>query len=124
MRDIFNSPTLTAAEQTVREVSCHFAKSAPEFVSWLDENIQEGLTCYRFPQKHRKRIRTTNGLERVNREVKRRTRVAVLFPNAPSALRLVTAVLMEVHEEWVTGKMYLDMTIEDEIKRHESVAAM
>lgn len=115
MRDIFNSPTLTAAEQMVKEVSSRFSKSAPEFSTWLEKNVYEGLTCYQFPKKHRKRIRTSNGVERINREVKRRTRVAVLFPNGASAMRLVTAVLMEIHEEWVTGKTYLDMTNDEEV---------
>jgi len=60
----------------VKEVSNTFAKVVPEFVSWLDENIHEGLTCYQFPKKHRKYIRTINSVERVNREVRKRTRVA------------------------------------------------
>lgn len=124
MREIFNCPTLTAAKQAVREVSHRFAKAAPEFVTWLEGNIHEGLTCYQFPRQHRKRIRTSNGVERINREVKRRTRVAVLFPNAESALRLVTAVLMEIHEEWVTGKQYLDVMIEEEAGHREAAAAM
>lgn len=93
----------------VDEASKIFEKSAPQFVKWLEENIWEGLTCYDFPLKHRKKIRTSNGIERVNREIKRRTRVAVLFPNEDSALRLVTAVLMEIHEEWVTSRQYLNM---------------
>jgi len=109
MRSIFNSPSLQMAEIMVTQAVDQFEKSAPEFTRWLEENISEGLTCFNFPQKHRKKIRTSNGIERVNREVKRRTRVAVLFPNDASALRLVTAVLMEIHEEWITGRQYLDM---------------
>ena len=123
MRDIFNSPTLLVAETMVKEVSNKFAKVAPEFVSWLDENIHEGLTCYHFPKKHRKYIRTINSVERVNREVRRRTRVATLFPNADSALRLVTGVLIEIHEEWITGKTYLDMSIEEELSKNVTAIA-
>jgi putative transposase len=115
MREIFNSPSIESAESMIQHTVRQFEKSAPEFVRWLEENINEGLTCLRFPQKHRKKIRTSNGIERINREVKRRTRVAVLFPNDASALRLVTAVLMEIHEEWVSGRQYLDM---EEIKFH------
>jgi len=114
MRDIFNSPNLKTAHQIIKATSEQFKEIAPEFVSWLEENIEEGLTCYQFPKKHRKKIRTSNGVERVNREVKRRSRVAVLFPNKESALRLVTAILMEIHEEWVTGRVYLDMEKESE----------
>ena len=109
MRSIFSSHSLEAAELAIKRVTDVYKKSAPEFVSWLEENVREGLTCYQFPQKHRKRIRTSNGMERVNREVKRRTRVAVLFPSKESALRLVTGILVEIHEEWITGKLYLDM---------------
>ena len=63
-----------------------------------------------FPVEHRRRLRTNNGLERLNREVKRRTRVATLFPNEDSLLRLATAVLMEIDEEWQTEKRYLSPT--------------
>lgn len=119
MRDIFNSPSLQAAEGMVAHTVQQFDTSAPEFVKWLEDNILEGLTCLNFPKNHRKKIRTSNGIERVNREIKRRTRVAVLFPNDASALRLVTAVLMEIHEEWVTGRQYLNM---EEIKDSESEA--
>ncbi len=66
---------------------------------------------YQFPKEHWKKIRTSNGIERVNKEIKRRTRVAVLFPNKESALRLVTGVIIEIHEEWITGKQYLDMNM-------------
>jgi len=114
MKEIFNSRTLTDAKQVVKAVCARFARAAPGFVKWLEDNIEEGLTCFSFPKKHRKRIRTTNSLERTNREIKRRTRVAVLFPNGESALRLVTGVLLEIHEEWITGKMYLDMTLSKE----------
>lgn len=110
MRSIFNSPSLEAAESMVEQVVNQYRKSAPEFIHWLEDNIFDGLTCFAFPQKHRKRIRTTNGIERVNREIKRRSRVAVLFPNDESALRLVTGVLIEIHEEWITGRQYLDMS--------------
>jgi transposase-like protein len=125
MKDIFNSPSLQGARDTVKDAVKRFAKAAPEFVAWLEQNIEEGLTCFQFPKRHRKRIRTSNGMERVNREVKRRTRVAVLFPNGASSIRLVTAVLMEIHEEWVTGKVYLDMAVEtDDYKGAVDMVAM
>jgi transposase-like protein len=109
VRGIFNSPTLERAQEMKKSAVQEYEKKAPEFSKWLDENIDEGLTIYQFPKEHRKKIRTTNGIERVNREIKRRTRVAVLFPNSDSALRLVTGVIIEIHEEWVTGRKYLDM---------------
>lgn len=120
MKDIFNSPSKIVAQATMKEIASEFAKTAPEFVRWLEENIEEGLTCFRFPKKHRKRIRTSNGVERINREVKRRSRVAVLFPNAASALRLVTAVLVEIHEEWITSRNYLDMSDDTVLELRET----
>lgn len=110
MREIFNSPTLEIAQEMKRRAIEKYSKKAPEFVKWLEENIDEGLTVYGFPREHWKKIRTSNGMERVNREIKRRTRVAVLFPNKESALRLVTGVIIEIHEEWATNRSYLDMS--------------
>lgn len=109
MRDIFNSPSLEIAHQLKRRTIEKYQKRAPEFAKWLEENIDEGLTIYQFPREHWKKIRTSNGMERINKEIKRRTRVAVLFPNPESALRLVTGVLIEIHEDWVTGRQYLEM---------------
>lgn len=110
MREIFNSPTLEMAQELKRRAINKYEKKAPEFAKWLEENVEEGLTIYQFPKEHRKKLRTSNGIERVNREIKRRTRVAVLFPNKDSALRLVTGVIIEIHEEWITGRAYLDMS--------------
>lgn len=110
MREIFGSPTLEIAREMVRRTVEMYKKRAPEFAAWLEENIEEGLTVYQFPKEHWKKIRTSNGIERVNREIKRRTRVAVLFPNKESALRLITGVIIEIHEDWITGKQYLDMS--------------
>nr|WP_232097439.1 transposase [Gimesia maris] len=75
--------------------------------SWAEENILEGLTVFTIPAGHRKRMRTTNMLERQSKELKRRTRVAGLFPNEESLLRLVTAVLVELSDDWETGMRYL-----------------
>jgi transposase-like protein len=110
VRDIFSCSSLAAAQEMKKKVAGKYSKSAPEFVSWLEDNIDEGLTVFQFPRAHWRRLRTTNLLERTNREIKRRTRVATLFPNTESCLRLATAVLLEIHDEWVTGKVYLDMT--------------
>jgi transposase-like protein len=75
----------------------------------MEPNIAEGLNVFSLPEKHRRFLRTSNMLERLNREIKRRTRVASLFPNEASALRLVTAVLAETSDEWETGRLYLSM---------------
>jgi putative transposase len=70
-------------------------------------NIPEGLTCFAFPNAFRKLLRTTNGVERLHREIRRRARVVSIFPNSASCLRLVSAVLAEISEEWLTGRTYL-----------------
>jgi putative transposase len=75
----------------------------------IEEYVEECLTCLAFPESHRRRIRTTNGLERLNQEIKRRSRVVRIFPNERSCLRLVTALAVEQSEEWITGRRYLDM---------------
>lgn len=110
MREILNSPTLEMAREMTRRAVEAYRKRAPEFAKWLEANVGDSLTVYQFPREHWKKIRTSNGIERVNREIKRRTRVAVLFPNKESALRLVTGVIIEIHEEWVVGRQYLDMS--------------
>ncbi len=96
----------TAGEQLGRMVR-KYQKTAPKLADWMEENVPESFAVFRLPPSHRVRLRTTNMLERVNKELKRRTRVATLFPNDASLLRLVTAVLMELSEEWETGKRYV-----------------
>jgi putative transposase len=110
MRDIFNAPSAVHAEAMVKQVVTKYAKTAPKFATWLEGNVVQGFTIFQFPRTHWKKLRTSNVVERVNREIKRRTRVAVLFPNEDSCLRLVSAVLQEIHEEWITGRTYLDMS--------------
>ena len=109
IRDIFNSPSLADAETMVTRVATRFAKENSQWVKWLEENIAEGFTGYRFPRSTHKKIRTVNGLERVNKEIRRRTRVVGIFPNEDSVLRLTSAVLAEIHEEWLTGRQYLNL---------------
>ena len=111
VRRIFHSYDYETAKEEKRKAIEKYKISAPKFVNWLDENIDEGLTCFSFPEEHRKKIRTVNGLERLNKEIRRRTRVVTLFPNVESCERLITAVLMGFHEEWIGGKSYLDMSL-------------
>lgn len=111
MRRIFHSLDYDTAKEQALKTSLKYLESAPEFVKWLDDNVEEGLTCFSFPEKHRKKIRTVNALERLNKEIRRRTRVATLFPNVASCERLVTAILQGIHEEWISGKTYLDISL-------------
>jgi putative transposase len=107
LRSVLDSADEHAASEQIRRVVRKYEKSAPKLSAWIEENVPESFAVFRLPPAHRLRLRTTNMLERVNKELKRRTRVATLFPNEGSLLRLVTAVLMELSEEWETGKRYL-----------------
>jgi putative transposase len=110
MRDIFNCSSLNDARAMVNTVIERYAKSAPKFTAWLEANVEEGFTIFAFPRAFWKKLRTSNVMERTNREIKRRTKVATLFPNEDACLRLVTAVLQEIHEDWITGNIYLNMS--------------
>jgi len=107
IRNIFNAPDEADAKRMLDQLLARYEKSAPRLVAWAEQNIQEGLTVLQFPTEHWRRIRTSNVLERVNKEIRRRTRVATIFPNENSCLRLVSAVLMEISEEWETDRAYL-----------------
>ena len=109
IRIIFNAPDRPTAEAYLARVVAKYARTASKLSAWMEENIPEGLTVYTFPKEHWRRIRTTNGLERISQEIKRRTRVVRIFPNEAACLRLVSAILMEISEEWETGKVYLTM---------------
>ena len=110
LRDVFEAGDRPEAERRLRLVAEKYRQTAPKLAAWIEENVPDGLAVLELPASHRKRLRTTNMLENLNKQVKRRTRVAGLFPNTESALRLVTAVLMEQSEEWETGKVYLTIT--------------
>jgi len=107
IRAIFTAPSLHDAKRLLGETVQRYRAGAPRLATWMEENLPEGLMVFAFPEAHWRRLRTTNGLERLNQEVRRRTRVARLFPNEASCLRLVTAVVMEISEDWETDKAYL-----------------
>ena len=109
LRAVFDAPDRTEAERRLRLGVDKYAATAPKLSAWLETDVPESLTVFAFPRWHRRRTRTSNMLERLSKEIKRRTRVATLFPNEASLLRLVTAVLMEISEEWETEKIYLRM---------------
>lgn len=109
IHSVFECASRPAAEQRLKEIIAHYAKSAPKLVGWLEENLPQGFTVFTLPLAHQKRMRTSNALERVNQELKRRTRVARVFPNELSLLRLITALLSETSDDWETGKLYLNM---------------
>jgi len=109
IRSIFNAPDRVEAERLLKQAVQAWATDAPKLAQWAEDNLPEGFTAFDSPHAQRMRLRTTNGLERINREIKRRTRVASIFPNTASCLRLVSALLAECDEEWMTGKIYLNL---------------
>lgn len=96
------------AEAQLRKTIVKHEKTASKLALWMEKSIPEGLTVFAFPKAHQRKIRTTNGLERVNREVHRRTQVVSIFPKDAACLRLASAVLMEIDEEWQTGRVYVN----------------
>jgi len=106
IRAMFNAPDRKTAQESLQTAIQKYAVSAPRLSAWLEDNLAEGFTVFDFPLEHRRSLRTTNSLERINKEIRRRTRVVGVFPNEASCLRLVSALLMETSEEWQIGKHY------------------
>ena len=106
IRAMFNAPDRKTAEEFLQAAIQKYAVTAPRLSAWLEENLAEGFTVFDFPLEHRRIIRTTNSLERINKEIRRRTRVVGVFPNEVSCQRLISALLMEISEEWQIGKHY------------------
>lgn len=107
IRMVFNAPDRPTADQYLRQVVQKYEKSATKLANWMEVNLPESLTVFAFPAEHRRKLRTNNGLERLNREIGRRTNVVGIFPNEAACLRLIGALLMEQDEAWQTGRVYL-----------------
>jgi putative transposase len=120
LRGVFAAPSREVALRLASELAACWRQGYPRVAEHLEEHIEECLSCLAFPESHRRRIRTTNGLERLNQEIKRRTtRVVRIFPNRGACLRLVTALAIEQSEEWLTGRRYLDLRELEEQRRQE-----
>jgi putative transposase len=105
-----------------RDIAAWLAKwqaKYPRLCNWVEDNIEETLTYYRLPLQHHKHMKSTNMLERLNQELKRRTHVVRIFPNVESCLRLVRALAVEMHENWLEATRYLNM---DHLKEHKKEA--
>jgi transposase-like protein len=107
LRSVFQAPNLPEAQRGLQRLVQEYEKSMPKLAQWLEQNLPEGLTVLALPASQQRYLRTTNMLERMHKEIKRRTRVATLFPNEASLLRLVSAVVAEISQEWECGKIYL-----------------
>jgi transposase-like protein len=112
IRKIFNAGDRQEAERRLSNMVKKYRRSAPKLAEWLEVNVPQGLTIFSLPASHQRRLRTTNMLENIHKQIKRRTRVATLFPNDASVLRLVSAILCEIDQDWETGRRYLNMEAE------------
>jgi putative transposase len=115
LRAIFAAPEAAQARATAQTCAERWRSSHPAVAAALEEELEPCLACYVVPHAHRLRVRTTNGLERFNQELKRRTRVVRIFPNRTALLRLVTALAMEQSEEWISGRRYLTLEPLEEV---------
>jgi len=109
LREVFAAPTWSQAQAVASRLAEQWRTSHPRVAEQLEEDLENCLNCLAFPAAHQVRIRTTNGLERLSQEIKRRTRVVRIFPNRDACLRLVTALAAEQSDEWVSGRRYLDV---------------
>jgi transposase-like protein len=107
-------------EEARRDLATWLSKwqsTYPKLCDWVEENIEETFTFYRLPRQHHKHMKSTNMLERLNEEIKRRTWVVRIFPNESSCLRLIRALAVELHENWIEATRYLNMELWIEHKR-------
>jgi len=109
LRWIYHRRTLEEARQDLAAWLSKWQTKYPKLCDWVEANIEETLTFYRLPLSHHKHMKSTNMLERQNEEIKRRTRVVRIFPNAASCLRLVRALAVEMHENWIEDTRYINM---------------
>jgi len=109
IRAVFNAPSLEEARRLLDMAVEKYAKDQSKLSAWMQDNIPEGLTVFAFPEHLRKKLRTNNIEERLNRSIKARTRLISVFPNQASQLRLVSAICMEISDEWETGTIYLNV---------------
>jgi len=123
LRVIWESPDLETARQMMKKVIDGYECKAPKAMALLDEGFDDAVAVLNVPEQYRRRLRTTNGVERLNEEVRRRERVIRIFPNLESAERLVGALLMEKDEEWSTGRQYFDMRAYIEWKQGQAPTA-
>jgi putative transposase len=110
LRTVYDAATLEHAKARLAEVVAEWRPRYQDLADKLEAETEDTLTCFQFPAGHRMRIRTTNMMERLNEELRRRSRVVRIFPNAASCLRLMTALAQEQAAEWAAQLTYLDMT--------------
>ena len=116
LRWLYDRRNLQEARQDLAAWLTKWGQKYPKLCDWVEDNIDETLNFYTLPRQHHKHMKSTNMLERLNEEIKRRTRVVRIFPNAASCLRLIRALTTETHENWIEAIRYLNM---DLLKEHK-----
>lgn len=111
LRYIYTSKNRSEAKDGLKKWLENWKGKQSRLCDWAEENIEETFSYFQFPTPHQKHIRSTNLLERVNQEIKRRTEVIRIFPNSESCLRLVRALMVEIHEDWLEAQSYLNMIL-------------
>jgi len=117
LRWLYDRRDLTEAQRDLAAWLTRWQTKYPKLTDWVEAHIGETLTFYRLPRAHHKHLKSTNMLERLNEEIKRRTRVVRIFPNSESCLRLVRALCVETHETWLEDNRYLNMELLQEQKK-------
>jgi len=107
---VFDAPDPETARTLLARFVAEFEQTAPAAVATLERGFDDATAVLALPLHYRRRLRTTNGVERLNEEIRRRERVIRIFPNRESAVRLLGALLLEQDEAWTTGHRYFDMT--------------
>jgi len=107
IRNVFNSSDINSAKSALESLVKKYEKPSPALSNWLEQNIPQGFSVYIMPRSQQVQLRTTNMLENLNKQLKRRTKAATLFPNEKSVLRLVSALLQEISDDWETGRVFL-----------------
>ena len=117
LRWLYDRRDLQEARRDLHSWIERWADRYPKLCTWVEDNIEETFTFYRLPRAHRKHLKSTNMLERLNQEIKRRTQIVRIFPNAQACLRLVRALAVEIHEDWIEAHRYLNMdTLNEHLK--------
>ncbi len=119
LRWLYDRRTLAEAQRDLAAWIARWERKYPKLTDWVEENIGSTLTFYRLPRQHHKHLKSTNMLERLNEELRRRTRVVRIFPNAASCLRLVRALCAETHEAWLEDNRYLNMDLLREERKEQ-----
>jgi transposase-like protein len=109
LRTILDAPDLETARLLLNQTLEAYKRKAPRAIKLLEERFDDATAILAFPEKYRRRLRTTNGLERMNEEVRRREIGIRIFPTREPSIRLIGVLLMEVDNKWALGKKYLDM---------------